>query len=104
MGFPYYTSRPEKNELDDLKRPRRLDQASPEGYDPDPGLVDAVNVALIIGQPLLITGEPGTGKTQLASSVAWQFGKEEQGNDKPIKFETKTTSKATDLFYTYDTL
>jgi Cdc6-like AAA superfamily ATPase len=33
------------------------------GYLPDAGLVDAVNVALLLGQPLLVTGEPGTGKT-----------------------------------------
>ena len=106
MEFPYYTAQPLKKARTphDLPRPPRLDQDSPQGYEPDPGLVNAVNVALIIGQPLLVTGEVGTGKTQLASSVAWQFGDESLGNDKPIKFETKSTSKANDLFYTYDTL
>jgi MoxR-like ATPase len=70
---------------------------SPSGYLPDPGLVDAVNVALILGQPLLVTGEPGTGKTQLAASVAYQLGL-----DEPLIFETKSTTTAKDLFYTFD--
>jgi MoxR-like ATPase len=61
-------------------------------------LVDAVNVALILNQPLLLTGEPGTGKTQLAYSVGRELGL------KVFKFETKSTSNARDLFYTYDTL
>ena len=56
---------------------------------PDEGLVDAVNVALMLRQPLLLTGEPGTGKTQLAFSVAWELGL-----DIPLVFETKSTSVA----------
>jgi len=60
--------------------------------------VDAVNVALLLGQPLLLTGEPGTGKTHLAYHVAWQLGL------KVLKFETKSDSKAPDLFYIYDAL
>jgi MoxR-like ATPase len=70
---------------------------SPSGYLPDPGLVDAVNVALLLGQPLLVTGEPGTGKTQLAAGVAYQLGL----ND-PLVFETKSTTTARDLFYSFD--
>lgn len=73
--------------------------AIPSGYLADPGLVDAVNVALHLGQPLLLTGQPGTGKTQLAYSLAWELG-----YDPLLKFETKSTSIARDLFYTYDTL
>lgn len=72
---------------------------APEHYDTEPGLVDAVNVALMMGQPLLITGEPGTGKTQLAYRIAWELG-----FDPPLKFETKSTSSARDLFYYYNSL
>jgi MoxR-like ATPase len=71
----------------------------PAGYLADAGLADAVNVALHLGQPLLLTGQPGTGKTQLAHSLAWELG-----FGPPLKFETKSTSVARDLFYTYDTL
>jgi MoxR-like ATPase len=70
---------------------------SASGYLPDAGLVDAVNVALLLGQPLLVTGEPGTGKTQLAASVAYQLGL-----DEPLVFETKSTTSARDLFYSFD--
>ncbi|MFN0085905.1 MAG: AAA family ATPase [Blastocatellia bacterium] len=71
----------------------------PAGYVAEPGLRDAVNVALALGQPLLLTGEPGTGKTQLAGSLA-----RELGVGTPLVFNVKTTSIARDLFYRYDSL
>jgi len=75
------------------------DGDDPAHYLPEPGLRDAVNVALALGQPLLLTGEPGTGKTQLAWSLAYDLGLGE-----PLVFDTKTTTAATDLFYHYDAL
>lgn len=63
------------------------------------GLRDAVNVALALGQPLLLTGEPGTGKTQLAASLAHELGL-----GAPLVFNVKTNSTAQDLFYRYDSL
>ena len=78
---------------------RRTKQNDPAGYISDPGMVDAVNVALMLGQPLLITGEPGTGKTQLASRIAWELGLGE-----PLVFDIKSGSAARDLFYTFDAL
>lgn len=72
---------------------------NPEFYVPSKGLVDAVNVALMLGQPLLLTGEPGTGKTQLAFHVAHFY---QLGN--PLIFNVQTTATATDLFYKYDAL
>lgn len=70
----------------------------PQNYIAAPGLKDAVNVALALGQPLLVTGEPGVGKTSLASSIAWEF------DYKFLIFHTKTTSTADDLFYHYDAM
>lgn len=71
----------------------------PRLYAADKSLRNAVNVAIALGQPLLVTGEPGTGKTQLASSIAYELNLPE-----PLTFHTKTTSTAQDLFYRYDAL
>jgi len=49
--------------------------------------------------PLLITGEPGTGKTELGRAVAHELGA-----GQPYIFETKSTSQARDLFYNFDSL
>jgi len=72
---------------------------APELYQPSPELADAVNVALRLGLPLLLTGEPGSGKTQLAEHLAWFFNLGET-----LVFNAQTTSSATDLFYQYDAL
>lgn len=72
---------------------------APQLYQPSPALASALNVSMHLGKPLLLTGEPGSGKTQLAHNVAWSFGLE-----KPLVFNTRTSSKATDLFYHYDAL
>lgn len=70
----------------------------PKGYMAGDGLVDAVNTAIFLGQPLLLTGEPGSGKTQLAFSVAWELGL-------PLHvFHTKMNSTGDDLLYSYDAL
>jgi MoxR-like ATPase len=98
--FLYRATPPtEKPAPQDLPVPMLVNASDPAGYLPDKGLVDAVNVALILRQPLLLTGEPGTGKSQLAASIAYQIGL-----DPPLIFETKSTAVARDLFYSFDNL
>jgi len=71
MTYPFYTRDARDITVDASASVQDPDH--PSGYLPDQGLVDAVNVALLLKRPLLLTGEPGTGKTQLAYSVAWQL-------------------------------
>ena len=67
-----------------------------ELYLPDDKLKEAVDLAIALGRPLLLQGEPGCGKTRLAYAVAYALG---------LPLETsyiKSTSRAQDLLYTYD--
>lgn len=72
-----------------------------------PGLRYALDGAIELGQPLLLTGEPGTGKTTFAQDFAIAYLNQKYNNSfhpEVLKFNTKTTSTARDLFYTYDSL
>ncbi len=101
MSFPFYRGQgtPLPTEPVNLPVPRRAQLQDPTGYRADAGLADAANVALLLGQPLLLTGEAGTGKTLFAYSLAMELG-----NLPVLKFETKSSSAAQDLFYSYDAL
>ena len=69
-----------------------------ESYITSPELRHAVNVAVAIERPLLVRGEPGTGKTLLATAIAEDLGFE------LISWNVKSTSKAADGLYVYDTV
>jgi MoxR-like ATPase len=68
------------------------------GYLVSPDLRDAVNVAVDLEKPLLVKGEPGTGKTRLAEAIAEGLGLE------LLVWNVKSTSKARDGLYLYDTV
>ena len=105
MTYPFYTRDARDITVDASASVQDPDH--PSGYLPDQGLVDAVNVALLLKRPLLLTGEPGTGKTQLAYSVVWQLASRKLLNLTSMrveKFETKSSSFAKDLFYSFDTI
>ena len=67
-----------------------------ERYIATPELAMAVNAAVTLARPLLIKGEPGTGKTQLAEEIAATLGR-------PLfEWHIKSTSKAQQGLYEYD--
>ena len=71
---------------------------STQDYVASKELLASVNVAIALQKPLLIKGEPGTGKTMLAQAVANSLGK------KLIIWNIKSTTKAQDGLYMYDTI
>lgn len=69
-----------------------------DDYIAGPELLSIVNVAVTLSRPLLIKGEPGTGKTLLAHSVAQALGKT------LLRWNIKSTTKALEGLYVYDTV
>lgn len=80
--------------------------AAREVYDISPELNDAIQMALLLNQPLLLTGEPGTGKTSVARKVAADLHTITNGGFRefPFEFQVKSNSVFSDLFYTYDAI
>ena len=69
---------------------------SVDDYIVDDDLMLTTNIAISMGKPLLVKGEPGTGKTALAEAIAKSLGK------KLIIWSIKSTTKAQDGLYQYD--
>src|SRR6185369_7930187 len=69
-----------------------------EQYLASEGLQHAVNCALVLERPLLVKGEPGTGKTLLAEAIAKALGLP------LLHWPVKSTTRAQDGLYIYDTV
>ena len=69
-----------------------------EAYLTNPALEAAVRCALVLQKPLVVRGEPGTGKTLLAEAVAESLGLD------LITWNVKSTTRAQEGLYHYDTV
>lgn len=73
--------------------------AKPERFRPPPRLVEAVNAALALRRPLLLTGAPGSGKSSVIKQVA-----AEVGLGAPLRWHITSRSTLVDALYRYDAL
>jgi MoxR-like ATPase len=90
------SSKPEKPAS--FKSHLALSLDKPENYLPDPGLKRAANAALRLGHPLLLTGEPGVGKSQFAKALAYALGMP------LLEIFAQSGMTKRDLFYNFDHL
>lgn len=68
-------------------------------YETTSAVAEVVNLAIALGRPILVEGEAGCGKTQLARSVAVELKLGE-----PVSLRIKSTTQAKDLLYRFDAL
>jgi MoxR-like ATPase len=80
-----------------LAAPFSPNYGDPAKYEPAAGLREAIDAAMLLGIPLLITGEPGTGKS---SAAAWLA--RELGGARLLRFNVKSTTMGRELLYTFD--
>jgi MoxR-like ATPase len=78
---------------------KRRERVLAQTFKADPALVDAVNTALYLRRPLLLTGKPGTGKSSLVHSVAHQLAL-----GQVIEWAVNSRSTLQDGLYQYDAL
>ncbi|MGM4914929.1 AAA family ATPase [Rhizobium sp. 768_B6_N1_8] len=104
-GFSLITRDPSVSKETLAERQRRvsqffeLNEQRAGSYVVSPGLEKAVDVALSLGRPLLLTGEPGCGKTLAAYWIAHQLGLLKTNFH---KFQVRSDSRAGDLCYNFD--
>lgn len=77
----------------------KLDQGRAATFKAPPGVVQVVNAALYLRRPLLITGDPGTGKSSLAYAVAHELGL-----GQVLPWHINSRSSLLDGLYQYDAI
>ena len=82
--------------MHDREEARMKEFRGSQNYVASEELLRAANIAMVLEKPLLIKGEPGTGKTMLAEAISQALGK------KLIIWNIKSTTKAQDGLYVYD--
>lgn len=81
-----------------LPKPWRFRRGASETYDlDDSALVAAARSAMVLGQPLVLAGEPGVGKTSFAEALASKLGLAIHD-----AVQVKSTTAGIDLFYRFD--
>ena len=86
-----------------VKEQKKILEEKIAPYFPGDALKDAVEYARILQRPLLLRGEPGSGKTRLAQAVAYElYGKDYR--KKYFEWYIKSSTKARDGLYTFDHL
>jgi len=93
-----FTGLPQELSSEELEQRPKDSPTEPEPYVASTGLIQAVNLAMHVGRPLLLEGEAGCGKTRLARAIAYELGL-------PLHtWHVRSTSKAIEGLYTYDAL
>jgi len=94
----HYDAAPALARLRDVAVPESFQnpEAAARYYQMDEDLEVAVNMAIAVGAPLLVTGEPGTGKTQ----VAWYLGR--YFGTRVFPYQVRSNATAEDLKYEFD--
>src|SRR5580698_8119416 len=77
----------------------KRDEVLAATFQPTEPLIDAINAAIYLRRPLLVTGKPGTGKSSLIYSVA-----KELGLGPVLKWSISSKTVLRDGFYSYDAL